>query len=102
MLWELASSTRQNSRKNWFLCSPPAQQQLGERSNSLEALAAEATLRLCHPGSLQIFVREIADEVNRIQTSRGETLKFTAEKVGHKFKKADSILGVWAAPAMDC
>jgi len=69
------------------LLTPRAQQQLGDRSTSLEALAAEATLRLCHQGKLQIFVREIADEVNRIQTSRGETLKFTAEKVGHKLKK---------------
>jgi len=69
------------------LLAPPAQQQLGERSNSLEALVAEATLRLCHQGKLQIFVREIADEVNRIQTSRGETVNFTAEKVGHKLKK---------------
>ena len=69
------------------LLAPRAQQQLGERSTSLEALVAEATLRLCHQGKLQIFVREIADEVNRIQASRGETLKFTAEKVGHKLKK---------------
>ena len=69
------------------LLAPRAQQQLGDRSNSLEALAVEATLRLCHQGKLQIFVREIADEVNRIQTSRGERLNFTAEKVGHKLKK---------------
>ena len=69
------------------LLTPRAQQQLGERSSSLEALAAEATLRLCHQGKQQIFVREIADEVNRIQTSRGETVNFTAEKVGHKLKK---------------
>ena len=69
------------------LLVPQAQQQLGDRSNSLEALTVEAALRLCHQGKLQIFVREIADEVNRIQTGRGETLRFTTEKVGHKLKK---------------
>jgi hypothetical protein len=69
------------------LLVPRAQQQLEDRSNSHEALAIEATLSLCHQGKLQIFVKEIADEVNRIQASRGETLRFTAEKVGHKLKK---------------
>jgi hypothetical protein len=69
------------------LLAPRAQQQLGDRSNSLEALTVEAALRLCHQGKLQIFVREIANEVNRIQTSRSDTLQFTAEKVGHKLKK---------------
>jgi hypothetical protein len=69
------------------LLVPRAQQQLEDRSNSHEALAIEATLSLCHQGKLQIFVKEIADEANRIQASRGETLRFTAEKVGHKLKK---------------
>jgi hypothetical protein len=69
------------------LLVPRAQQQLEDRSNSHEALVIEGTLSLCHQGKLQIFVKEIADEVNRIQASRGETLRFTAEKVGHKLKK---------------
>jgi hypothetical protein len=69
------------------LLVPRAQQQFEDRSSSHEALAIEATLSLCHQGKLQIFVKEIADEINRIQANRGETLRFTAEKVGHKLKK---------------
>jgi hypothetical protein len=47
----------------------------------------EASLSLCHQGKLQIFVRDIAEEVNRICRSRSETLQFSAEKVGHQLKK---------------
>jgi hypothetical protein len=64
------------------LLAPREQQQLGDRSNNLEALTVEAALRLCHQGKLQIFVREIANEVNRNSRSWGFTL------------------GGWAPPAM--
>jgi hypothetical protein len=73
------------------LLVPRAQQQLEDRSNSHEALAIEAALSLCHQGKPQIFVKEIADEVNRIQASRGEALRFTAEKVGHKLKNVGRL-----------
>jgi hypothetical protein len=69
------------------LLAPHTEQLLGDRSNSLEALAVEASLALCHQGKLQICVRDIAGEVNRICRSRGETLQFSAEKVGHQLKK---------------
>jgi hypothetical protein len=69
------------------LLAPHSEQCLSDRSNSLEALAVEATLSLCHQGKLQIFVRDIAEEVNRICRSRGETLQISAEKVGHTLKK---------------
>jgi hypothetical protein len=69
------------------ILAPHAEQLLGDRSNSLEAIAVEASLSLCHQGKLQIFVRDIAEEVNRICRSRSETLQFSAEKVGHQLKK---------------
>lgn len=38
-------------------------------------------------GKGQIFVKEIAAEVNRVLEDRGETLRLSPEKVGHKLKK---------------
>jgi hypothetical protein len=69
------------------LLAPRAELLSGDRAESLEALAVEATLSLCHQGKTQMLVREIADEANRIHRSRGEKLQFSAEKVGHKLKK---------------
>jgi hypothetical protein len=69
------------------LLRPHAQQQTADRSDSLEALVVDAALTLCHQGKNQIYVREIAIEVNRLQEVRGETLRFSPEKVGHQLKK---------------
>lgn len=69
------------------LLTPHARQQIAERSDSLEALAINAALGLCHQGKDQMFVREIAAEVNRLQEARGEASKFSPEKVGHSLKK---------------
>jgi hypothetical protein len=69
------------------LLKPHDRQQAADRSDSLEALVAGATLTLCHMGQEQIFVKEIAAEVNRILEDRGETLRLSPEKVGHRLKK---------------
>jgi hypothetical protein len=70
------------------LLMPLAQQQIADRADSLQALVVGAALTLCHQGKDQIFVKEIATEVNRLQEARGETLKVSPEKVGHKLKQA--------------
>jgi len=64
-----------------------AEQRLADRSSGLEAVTVEAALALFHKGKSQLFVREIADEVNRILKARGETLEDGAEKIGHALKK---------------
>jgi hypothetical protein len=68
------------------LLAPHGQQQIAERSDSLEALVASAALTLCHKGKNQIFVKEIAAEVNRVLEDRGETLRLNPAKVGHRLK----------------
>lgn len=69
------------------LLAPRAQLISGDRAESLEALAVEAALSLCHQGKTHVLVREIADEANRIYGIRGEKLQVSAEKIGHKLKK---------------
>jgi hypothetical protein len=69
------------------LLAPRAQLISGDRAGSLEALAVEAALSLCHQAKTQVLVREIADEANRIYGIRGEKLQVSAEKLGHKLKK---------------
>ena len=69
------------------LLRPQHQQQIADRSNSIEALVAGAALALCHQGKNEIYVKEIAAEVNRLLVARGETMQFSPEKVGHKLKK---------------
>jgi hypothetical protein len=69
------------------LLMPQAQQQIAERLDDLGTLVVGAALSLCHRGKDKILVGEIAVEVNKILQSRGETLQFSAEKVGHKLKK---------------
>jgi hypothetical protein len=69
------------------LLRPHDRQQAADRSDSLEALVAGAALTLCHKEKDQIFVKEIAAEVNRVLEDRGETLRLSPEKVGHKLKQ---------------
>ena len=57
-----------------------------DRVDSLEALVASAALEVCHQGKDQVFVKEIATVVNRLYELRGETLRVSPEKVGHRLK----------------
>jgi hypothetical protein len=66
---------------------PQNQQQVADRSSSVEALVANAALTLCHQGKGEIYVKEIAAEVNRLLVARGETMQLTPERVGHLLKK---------------
>ena len=80
--------TRLNCRSELVaLLRPQHQQQIADRSNSVEALVAGAALALCHQGKDEIYVKEIAAEVNRLLVARGETMQLSPEKVGHKLKK---------------
>ena len=69
------------------LLRPQHQQQIADRSDSVEALVAGAALALCHQGKDEIYVKEIATEVNRLLVVRGETMQLSPEKVGHKLRK---------------
>jgi hypothetical protein len=69
------------------LLKPHDRQQAADRSDSLETLVADVVLTLCHKGKNEIFVKEIAAEVNRVLKDRRETLQLSSEKVGHKLKK---------------
>jgi hypothetical protein len=69
------------------LLTERARQETDERRESLEASVLEAALHLCHEGKTQIYVKEIAAEVDRMRGDRGQELKLSAEKVGHLLKK---------------
>jgi hypothetical protein len=69
------------------MLTPHDQQQIADRSNRIEALVAGAALTLCHQGKDQVFVKEIAVEVNRLLKALGETLQCSPEKVGHQLRK---------------
>ena len=69
------------------LLRPQDQQHIGDRLDSVEALVVGAVLTLCHQGKDQIFVKEIAAEVNRLLEARGDTARFSPEKVGHRLRK---------------
>jgi hypothetical protein len=69
------------------LLRPKDQQHLDEKSASLEALIVSATLNCCPPEKDQVFVKEIAAELNRLLEAGGETQRLTPEKVGHGLKK---------------
>jgi hypothetical protein len=69
------------------LLRPQHQQQIADRSDSVEALVAGVALAFCHQGKDEIYVKEIAAEVNRLLVARGETMQLSPEKVGHKLKK---------------
>jgi hypothetical protein len=69
------------------LLRPQDQQQIADRSNSVDALIADAALTLSHQGKDQVFVKEIASEVNRLLEIRGEIVRLSPGKVGHKLRK---------------
>jgi hypothetical protein len=58
-----------------------------EMSDTIEAVVVEATLALSRDGRERAYVREIAEEVNRRLEARGETVRLSPEKVGHRLKK---------------
>jgi predicted transposase YdaD len=58
-----------------------------EMSDTIEAVVLEATLALSRDGRERAYVREIAAEVNRRREARGEAVRLSPEKVGHRLKK---------------
>jgi hypothetical protein len=70
------------------LLTPYSDQQIAERLDDLGTLAIGAALALCHEGKDKALVGEIAAEVNRIQKERGERLRYSPERVGHRLRKA--------------
>jgi hypothetical protein len=61
-------------------------QRLSEMSNTTEAIVVEATRALSRDGREHAYVREIAAEANRLLEARGETVRLSPEKVGHRLK----------------
>lgn len=73
------------------LLTPIEDQHRMDRATSLEAFSLEATLNLAHAGKAQVFIGEIAGEINRMIEARGERLRFSAEKIGHAMKKVGLV-----------
>jgi hypothetical protein len=69
------------------LLRPQVQQQIADRCNSDEGHVIAATLAFCHQGKGEVYVKEIAVEVNLLLAARGETKQVSPEKIGHKLKK---------------
>jgi hypothetical protein len=69
------------------LLQPHDQHRDAERSGSHEGLVVAALLKLSQPEKTQLYVKEIAAEVNRVQESIGESVRLNPEKVGHSLKK---------------
>jgi hypothetical protein len=69
------------------LLKPQDQQQIADRSDGDEALVVGAALALSHQDKGEVFVKEIAVEVNRLLVARSETRQLSPEKVGHKLRK---------------
>jgi hypothetical protein len=63
------------------------QQNLSQKSATAEAVVIEAALALSRHCKEHAYVREIADEVNRLLENRGEGMKMSPEKVGHRLRK---------------
>jgi hypothetical protein len=69
------------------LLKPADQQRIADRCDGVEGLVVGAALALCHQDKGEVFVKEIAAEVNRLLVARGETRQLSPEKVGHKLRK---------------
>lgn len=63
------------------------QQHLSEMSNTTEAIVLEATRALSRDGREHTYVKEIAAEANRLLEARGEAVRLSPEKAGHRLKK---------------
>ena len=55
-------------------------------SNTAEVIVVEATRALSRDGREHAYVREIAERANLLLEARGETLRLSPEKVGHRLK----------------
>jgi len=62
------------------------QQRLSEMSNTSEAVVLEATWTLSRGGREHAYVREIAAQANRLLEARGEIVRLSPEKAGHRLK----------------
>jgi hypothetical protein len=71
------------------LLKTPDQRRHFERSDTIEAVVVEAIRNLSRDRRKHAYVREIAAEVNRLLEARGETVRLSPEKVGHRLKKLD-------------
>ena len=71
------------------LLKTPDQRHRFEMSDTIEAVVVEAIRNLSRDGREHVYVREIAAEVNRLLEARGETVRLSPEKVGHRLKKLD-------------
>ena len=69
------------------LLNPQVEQQLTDRSSSLEGMTLEAVLSLAHQGHSKLLGGEIATTVNVIAKTRGERPDFKPENIGHTLKK---------------
>jgi hypothetical protein len=69
------------------LLAPRSDQQMAERVDELEMLTIDAALDFCHRGMTEILVRTLAAEINLTLATRGDRLRLSPEKVGHKLKK---------------
>ena len=69
------------------LLTPQVEQQLADRSSSLEGMTLEAVLSLAHQGHSKLLGGEIATTVNVIAKTRGERPDFKPENIGHTLKK---------------
>jgi hypothetical protein len=65
------------------------QRHLSQKSDTAEAVIVEAALAFTRQGRQQVYVREVAVEANCLLEGRGESLKLSPEKVGHKLRKLD-------------
>jgi len=71
------------------LLKTPDQRRHFEMSDTIEAVVVEAIRNLTREGRKHAYVREIAAEVNRLLEARGETVRLSPEKIGHRLKKLD-------------
>jgi len=63
------------------------QQHRSQTLDTAETVVVEAALALSRQGREHVYAREIATEANRLLEVRGEGLKLSPEKVGHRLRK---------------
>ena len=63
------------------------EQMRGDRASGLYGLVLQAVLVLAHRDEQQVYARDIAAAANQICVEHGESLKLSAEKVGHALKR---------------
>lgn len=63
------------------------EQMRADRASATEAMVLRAVLILAHRDEQQVYARDIAVAANQIYKEQGESVKLTAEKVGHALKR---------------